>query len=139
MKQVETVRVGTAEFLVEVAETRGGVQPVGAQEAFSLDGVRDTIEAVASQVAEVWKKVKPDEASVEFGLSIAVKSGKLTGLLVDGAGAASLKVTLTWKSPTGRGDGPGDGDGPGEADGEGGDDEDTAQDAAEEAVGDDAG
>ena len=27
----------------------------------------------------------------------SAKSGKLTGLLVDGEGTASLKVTLTWK------------------------------------------
>ena len=98
MKHVELVRVGDVEFLVEVADTRGGVQPVGAQAAFSMDGVRDTIEAVASQVADVWKKVKPDEASVEFGLKIAVKSGKLTGLLVEGAGEASLNITLTWRN-----------------------------------------
>lgn len=100
MKHVESVRVGETEFLVEIAETRGGVQPVGAQPTFTLDGVRDTIEAVASQVAEVWQKVKPDQASVEFGLSVAVKSGKLTGLLVEGGGTAALKITLTWHKPS---------------------------------------
>jgi hypothetical protein len=32
------------------------------------------------------------------GRSMMTKSGKLTGLLVEGGGAASLKVTLAWKS-----------------------------------------
>jgi hypothetical protein len=29
---------------------------------------------------------------------LTAKTGKLTGLLVEGGGAASLKVTLAWKS-----------------------------------------
>jgi hypothetical protein len=33
---------------------------------------------------------------VELGLELAVKSGRLTGLLVEGAGSGSLKVTLEW-------------------------------------------
>jgi hypothetical protein len=37
---------------------------------------------------------------VEFGLEATVRSGKLTGLLVEGGGAAALKITLTWKSET---------------------------------------
>jgi hypothetical protein len=42
--------------------------------------------------------VKPAEASVELALKLVVKSGKLTGLLVEGGGEAALKVTLTWKN-----------------------------------------
>jgi len=30
--------------------------------------------------------IKPDTASVEFGVQVAVKSGNLTGLLVEGSG-----------------------------------------------------
>ncbi|MGI9003124.1 MAG: CU044_2847 family protein [Pseudonocardia sp.] len=33
---------------------------------------------------------------MEFGLTLTARSGKLTGLVVDGEGEASLKVTLTW-------------------------------------------
>ena len=36
--------------------------------------------------------IKPDTASVEFGVQVAVKSGNLTGLLVGGSGEASSKV-----------------------------------------------
>ncbi|HEV2635382.1 MAG TPA: CU044_2847 family protein [Actinocrinis sp.] len=97
MADTELVRIGEVEFLVQIAES-GGPQPVGAQAAYSFDGVRDTVEAVAGQLAEVWRKVRPDEASVEFGLCIAAKSGKLLGLLVDGGTEAALKVTLTWRT-----------------------------------------
>jgi Trypsin-co-occurring domain 1 len=92
------VRIGDTEFLVEVAEG-GGPQVVGLTEALSFDGVRETLEAVAGQLALAWQKVQPAEATVKLGLSLSTKTGKLTALLVEGGGQASLKVTLTWKPP----------------------------------------
>ncbi|MGH3573285.1 MAG: CU044_2847 family protein, partial [Pseudonocardiaceae bacterium] len=43
-------------------------------------GVRATVEGIATELAQVWEKVKPSEASVAFGLKLTAKSGKLTGL-----------------------------------------------------------
>ena len=97
----EMVRIGDVEFFVEVAEG-GGPQTVSADRALSFDAVRDTVEAVASELALVWQKVRPSEATVEFGLSVTAKTGKLTGLLVDGGGAAALKISLTWRSGEGK-------------------------------------
>lgn len=97
MADVVLVEAGGTEFLVEVAG--GGAGTVGLDGRLSFDGVRDTIEAIAGQVAGVWQRVRPSEASVEFGLKVTAKSGKLTGLLVEGGGEASLRVTLTWRSP----------------------------------------
>jgi hypothetical protein len=94
---VELVRAGDVEFFAELADG-GGPRTVGVADALSFDGVRDTVEAIASQLAQVWDRVKPCEASVEFGLSLTAKAGKLTGLLVDADGSASLKVTLMWKA-----------------------------------------
>ena len=98
MSRSVLVRSAGTEFFAEV-EDGGGPQTVGLEEAVSFDGVRDTVEAIGSHLVEAWKKVKPSEASVEFGLSLTVKSGKLTGLLVDGAGSATLKVTMKWAEP----------------------------------------
>jgi hypothetical protein len=94
---VERVRIGDVEFLVEVVEN-AGPQTVGVGEIFSFDGVRDTIEAISGELASVWHKVRPAEASVEFALAVSAKTGKLTGLIVEGDGSASLKVTLTWRA-----------------------------------------
>lgn len=96
MGQTELVRAEGVDFCVEVS---GGDGPrtVGYGEALSFDGVRDTIRVISTEISEAWRHVRPNEASVEFGLSLTVKSGKLTGLLVEGSGAASLKVTLSWK------------------------------------------
>ena len=91
--RVERVQAGDVEFFVELADG-GGPQTVGANRALSFEGVRDTVEAVAAQLAHAWDRAKPAEATVEFGLSLTAKAGKLTGLLVDADGSASLKVTL---------------------------------------------
>jgi hypothetical protein len=90
------VRVGDTTFYVEVADV-GGPQTVDLDDALSFDGVRDTVETISGELAAVWERVKPREASVEFGLKLTAKTGKLTGLLVEGGGEASLKVTVTWK------------------------------------------
>jgi hypothetical protein len=96
MGNVELVRVGSTDFFVELSGD-SGPQTVGLSEALSFQGVRDTIAAIAAELAEAWKEVKPSEATVEFGLSLTAKTGKLTGLVVQGDGSASLKVKLTWQ------------------------------------------
>ncbi len=90
------VRIGDVVFDVEVAST--GPANIGLADALSFDGVRDTIEALASEMAKVWAKVKPDEATVEFGLSLDAKTGRLTGLVLEGKAAASFNISLTWRA-----------------------------------------
>lgn len=97
MPRYELVQAGDAEFFVTVVDS-GPVQVTGKRTALSFDGVRDTLHAVAEEVAAVWRQVRPDEATVEFGLSATAQTGKLTGLLVDGGGAAAFKVTMTWRA-----------------------------------------
>ncbi|MFI6330784.1 CU044_2847 family protein [Micromonospora chersina] len=95
---MERISANGVEFFAELAEG-GGPQTVTLDQVLSFDGVRDTVEAIAGQLGQVWEKVKPSEATVEFGLALTAKAGKLTGLLVDASGEASLTVTLTWKRP----------------------------------------
>ncbi|MET7803149.1 CU044_2847 family protein [Micromonospora chersina] len=95
---MERITADGVEFFAELAEG-GGPQTVTLDQVLSFDGVRDTVEAIAGQLGQVWERVMPSEASVEFGLALTAKAGKLTGLLVDANGEASLTVTLTWKRP----------------------------------------
>ena len=94
------VSAGGAEFYVEVADAGGPatIRDDGGG-PLSFDGVRATVEGIATELAAVWQRVRPSEASVAFGLRITAKSGKLTGLVVEGGGEAALTVTLTWKQP----------------------------------------
>ena len=97
MGQPVLVRAEGTEFYVEIADT-GGPQTVGLDQVLSFEGVRETVTAVCKELAKAWDVVKPAEASVELALKVVAKAGKLTGMLVEGGGEASLKVTLTWKN-----------------------------------------
>ncbi len=61
--------------------------------------VTEVIEGIAESVVTSLEKVKPQKASVEFGLEVALESGKLSALLVKGSGTANLKITLEWGKP----------------------------------------
>lgn len=98
MAERRLVRAGGAEFYVEISDA-GGPTTIRDEGPLSFDGVRATVEGIATELAQVWQKVQPSEASVAFGLKLTAKSGKLTGLVVEGGGEASLTVTLTWKPP----------------------------------------
>jgi hypothetical protein len=83
------------------ANVAGGPADVGATDAIKdlpVEELRDTIEGVSQSVVEAVEGAFPDEVSVEFGLELAVKTGKLVSVLAEASGKASLKVTLTWNS-----------------------------------------
>jgi hypothetical protein len=96
---VEVLLPNNTVALVRVAETDGAdgsAQKVGAKEIFDLDQVSGTLEGIAQAVRSGLEKAKPSKTTVELGLQLTVKSGKLTSLLVEGQADASLKVTLEW-------------------------------------------
>lgn len=97
MGQPVLVRAGETEFYVDVSGQGTGPQTVGLDDVLSFDGVKKALETIGGEVASVWEKIRPAEASVEFGLSLRVRQGKLTGLLVEGGGDASLKVNVVWR------------------------------------------
>ncbi|MFI2451742.1 CU044_2847 family protein [Streptomyces sp. NPDC019539] len=59
----------------------------------SLHGV---VTGVARSLAGPLRAVRPDEVSVEFGIELTAKAGKVVGLLADGETKGAIKVTLTW-------------------------------------------
>lgn len=99
MSEKVLVDAGGTRFYVEVAHQMG-VGTVGLDDAFSFDGVKATVMAIANELASIWNSVRPDEAKVEFGLKFVAKPGKLTALLVEGGGEANLNIALTWKKPS---------------------------------------
>jgi hypothetical protein len=74
----------------------GGAEKIGWKDHFDFDQVSGTLEGVAQAIRAGLQNVKPTRTTVELGIQLAVKSGKLTGVLVDGEANASLKVTLEW-------------------------------------------
>jgi len=61
-----------------------------------------TIEGIAQALSVVWKKVKPGKATVEFGIQVAVESGRLTALVIQGTAEANLKICLEWSDEPGK-------------------------------------
>lgn len=76
----------------------GGDQDVAAGKViFPIKILTDSIESITHTLLATLQKVKPDKATVEFGLEVAVESGALTALLAKGTGTGNLKITLEWE------------------------------------------
>lgn len=78
----------------------GGATKTGALGKFDFAEVGKTLEGVAKVVKSSLADVAPDKVTVALGLELAIKHGKLTGLLVEGEGKGSLAVTLEWSGET---------------------------------------
>lgn len=48
------------------------------------------------ELSGVLQEVKPDKATIKFGLEIAIESGQITTLIVKGSSKANLEITLEW-------------------------------------------
>lgn len=80
-----------------MATLLGGERDVSAvARAMSFTGVAASIEGVAASLAKTLQKVRPNKASIEFSIEVAVKEGQLSALLVQGSATGNLKVNLEW-------------------------------------------
>ena len=82
--------------IVHIQATALGGEEEAAFTLPSFKEVTDAIEGIAESVVAALQKVKPKQASVEFGLEVALESGQLAALLVKGSGTSNLKITLEW-------------------------------------------
>jgi hypothetical protein len=78
----------------------GGASKAGRVSRFDLGEVMGTLEGLSTAIRSALVEAAPDKVTVELGLELAVKSGTLTGLLVEGEGKGSLTVTLEWGRDT---------------------------------------
>ncbi|MFG2884832.1 CU044_2847 family protein [Streptomyces sp. NPDC048297] len=62
----------------------------------SVESLQSLITGVARSLSGPLRAVRPDEVSVEFGIELTAKAGKVVGLLADGEAKAAITVTLTW-------------------------------------------
>ncbi len=76
----------------------GGAEKTASFGKLDFDEVGKILEGLAQAVHTSLAAAAPQKVSVELGLELAMKSGKLSGLLVEGEGKGSLAVTLEWDS-----------------------------------------
>jgi hypothetical protein len=95
-----------ANVRVRVAEPLGaadGLGSVGRLGPLDLREALAPITEVADLVRERLDSLTATRATVEFGVSFEVASGKLVALVFEGKGAASLTVSLEWERTGGDG------------------------------------
>ena len=83
------------EILVE-AHIVSGEQDIAAWGKIELDELGNQISKLSKKLFQHLKDAGPQKVTAQFGLSAAVKSGRLTTILVDGQADASITVTLEW-------------------------------------------
>jgi len=104
MDNYAELMVGDQTIYVEVTPVaKGGWQEAGIKEQaekvkMAFDQMMGTVRATAigfvAGLKKLEKKVRPDEASLEFGLTF----GKEAGIVIKASGEAAFKVSLTWKN-----------------------------------------
>jgi Trypsin-co-occurring domain 1 len=70
----------------------------GTLQHLDIDELGRTIRGLSASLYQAVDRLMPDEVEVEFGLELALKSGKLISMLAEAGGTASVKVTLGWKA-----------------------------------------
>jgi hypothetical protein len=95
---VEVELPNGATTLVRAVEVEGiGATKTGLRDKFKFDEVAETLEGITDAIKATLAKVTPDKVSVELGIELALKAGKLTALIVEGGGRGALTVTLEWE------------------------------------------
>jgi hypothetical protein len=82
---------------IEVTETGTGREDVAFDpRALPFRRVTDALEGITSAISSTLEKVKPNKATVKFGMELAMESGQLTA----GSGKANLEISLEWNHPS---------------------------------------
>jgi hypothetical protein len=68
---------------------------------WAVDGFPQTIAAVAESVLLGLDQLVPSEVSVEFGIELHAKTGKIISVLAEAGGSATVKVQLSWRDTNG--------------------------------------
>lgn len=96
-KIVEVVLPNGAVALVQARQVEGGAATKTGFGQLDFNGVTKSLEGITNAIRTAVDKAAPSKVSVELGMELAVKSGVLVGLIVDGESSGSLTITLEWE------------------------------------------
>ncbi len=92
-----TLSDGT-EALVQINSNESRERQVSLSDyKFDIKDLQSSIKSLTNDIVKPFSEIGLDKVTVEMGLSIGVKSGKITSLLLDGNLDAAIKVTVEWK------------------------------------------
>lgn len=72
----------------------------GTLQRLDVDDLRRTVRGVSESLRDALKDLAPGQIQIEFGLELAVKTGKITSMLAEAGATATVKVALTWYGDT---------------------------------------
>ena len=92
------VQLPTGEVIWAKVEVDGpqNVASAGLQR-LDVEELGRTVRGLSASLYQAVDSLLPDEVEVEFGLELALKSGKVISMLAEAGTTASVKVTLGWK------------------------------------------
>jgi hypothetical protein len=96
--QIVPVTLQNGTIIRVEARDLGGGGKVSAFDSKAFKDLTDAIEAIAATFRESLGRIKPQKASVAFGVEVGLESGKLTALICKGSGKANVTVTLEWSA-----------------------------------------
>jgi len=85
---------------VQMTPLGGAVKVSGFKGVYPFESITKSVESISKSLARAIKKASPNKATIQFGIEIAAKEGKLTALLVQGTTSANLTITLEWAKET---------------------------------------
>ena len=65
-------------------------------EVLRLDGLAETVRGVVTSVRHALDEHRPDSFTVEFGIEIAARAGRLLSVLAEVGATAQIRVTASW-------------------------------------------
>lgn len=76
--------------------------PTGAPSAFPFEKVLEVLTPLSTALAAGIQAARPQKASVEFGIELAVEASGLVAVICKGGSKANLKLTLEWSQSAGK-------------------------------------
>ncbi|MBO3739307.1 CU044_2847 family protein [Actinoplanes flavus] len=100
MSRPVQIQLPTGEIVWARLDTAGSgpsdVSSVNKVLQVDVDEFRNTIRGVSHSLRAAIDDLVPDQVQIEFGLELAVKTGKITSMLAEAGGKATVKVALSW-------------------------------------------
>jgi hypothetical protein len=98
MRVVEVDLGAEGKVLVPIVEVAGGDRTANTSPKVKIDvdELLAPVKALGGRIRDQVKELKPTTITLETGIAVAVRNGKLTALLVDGQADVSFTLTLEW-------------------------------------------
>lgn len=102
MSGITQIRLPDGQVIWARIEGEAGPHDIGfgqRAKVFAVEGFSQLAGAVIGNVRDALSRYEADEVTVDFGIELAGRSGKVIGVLAELEATSSIVVHLTWKAP----------------------------------------